>query len=81
MNLQAAKWGNSLALRIPAEYVRSIGVKEGDRVEATPERGRRARHPPGEVEPQGLHSPAPTGLENVSQKSHFQNTSYISWGR
>ena len=34
MNLQVAKWGNSLALRIPAEYVRSIGIKEGDSVEA-----------------------------------------------
>lgn len=34
MNLQIAKWGNSLAMRIPAEYVRHLGVKEGDRVEA-----------------------------------------------
>ena len=34
MNLQLAKWGNSLALRIPAEVVRSIGIKEGDSVEA-----------------------------------------------
>ena len=34
MDLQVAKWGNSLALRIPAEYVRSIGIKEGDRLEA-----------------------------------------------
>lgn len=34
MNLQIAKWGNSLALRIPVEYVRSAGIKEGDRVEA-----------------------------------------------
>lgn len=34
MDLQIAKWGNSLALRIPAEYVRSAGIKEGDRVEA-----------------------------------------------
>ena len=34
MNLRVAKWGNSLALRIPAEYVRSIGIKEGDSVEA-----------------------------------------------
>ena len=32
--MQIAKWGNSLALRIPAEYVRSAGIKEGDRVEA-----------------------------------------------
>ncbi len=35
MELQIAKWGNSLALRIPADYVRSIGIKEGDRVEAS----------------------------------------------
>jgi antitoxin MazE len=34
MNLQVAKWGNSLALRIPAEYVRSIGIKEGDSLDA-----------------------------------------------
>lgn len=35
MNLQVAKWGNSLAVRIPAEYVRSIGIKEGDSVQAS----------------------------------------------
>ena len=35
MNLQIAKWGNSLAVRIPAEYVRSAGIKEGDSVEAS----------------------------------------------
>jgi len=35
MNLHIARWGNSLALRIPAEYVRSIGIKEGDSVEAS----------------------------------------------
>lgn len=35
MNLQIAKWGNSLALRIPAEYLRSAGIKEGDSVEAS----------------------------------------------
>lgn len=34
MNLQIAKWGNSLAVRIPAEFVREIGVKEGDQLEA-----------------------------------------------
>jgi antitoxin MazE len=34
MNLQIAKWGNSLAVRIPAEYVRQIGVKEGDQLQA-----------------------------------------------
>ena len=34
MNLQIAKWGNSLAVRIPAEYVRQIGAKEGDQLVA-----------------------------------------------
>jgi antitoxin MazE len=34
MNLQIAKWGNSLAVRIPAEYVRQMGVREGDLFEA-----------------------------------------------
>lgn len=35
MNLNIAKWGNSLALRIPADYVRQLGVKEGDSVQAS----------------------------------------------
>ena len=41
MDLQVAKWGNSLALRLPAEYARRTGIKAGDRVEAslTPDGG------------------------------------------
>lgn len=35
MNLLIAKWGNSLALRLPADYARRIGVREGDRVQAS----------------------------------------------
>lgn len=35
MNIQISKWGNSLALRIPAEIVKQIHLKEGDKVEAT----------------------------------------------
>ena len=34
MNLNIARWGNSLALRIPADYARRAGIKEGDKVEA-----------------------------------------------
>jgi antitoxin MazE len=34
MELQIAKWGNSLALRIPAEIVRRLGLREGATVEA-----------------------------------------------
>jgi len=32
-NLRIAKWGNSLAVRIPADYVRKNGIKEGDRMQ------------------------------------------------
>lgn len=34
MDLQVAKWGNSLALRIPSEIVRQLGLHEGATVEA-----------------------------------------------
>ena len=34
MDLQIEKWGNSLALRIPAEVVRQLGLREGATVEA-----------------------------------------------
>jgi len=35
MKLRIAKWRNGLALRIPVEVVRSLGIKEGDCVEAS----------------------------------------------
>lgn len=28
-----AKWGNSLAVRLPAKLVRELGLKEGDQIE------------------------------------------------
>lgn len=31
--MQIAKWGNSLAVRLPAELVRQLGLREGDQVE------------------------------------------------
>jgi antitoxin MazE len=30
MDIHLSKWGNSLAVRIPAEYVKHAGLKEGD---------------------------------------------------
>jgi antitoxin component of MazEF toxin-antitoxin module len=30
MDVQLSKWGNSLAVRIPADYVKHAGLKEGD---------------------------------------------------
>lgn len=35
MKLQVAKWGNSLAVRLPMECTRAAGLKEGDSVEAS----------------------------------------------
>ena len=34
MRLQLAKWGNSLAVRLPVECTRAVGLREGDTVEA-----------------------------------------------
>lgn len=34
MRLRLAKWGNSLAVRLPVDYLRAAGLKEGDEVEA-----------------------------------------------
>ena len=34
VDLQVAKWGNSLALRIPSEVVRRLGLRAGATVEA-----------------------------------------------
>jgi antitoxin MazE len=31
--MQVSKWGNSLAIRIPAEVVEALELKEGDQVE------------------------------------------------
>ena len=34
MKLLLARWGNSLALRLPAECVRATGLRQGDSVDA-----------------------------------------------
>lgn len=34
MELPISKWGNSLAMRIPAEIVRRFGLRDGDTVDA-----------------------------------------------
>jgi antitoxin MazE len=31
--MQVSKWGNSLAIRIPASVVEALGLKEGDNVD------------------------------------------------
>jgi antitoxin MazE len=37
--MQVAKWGNSLAVRLPAELVRALGLREGDEVSLRAEAG------------------------------------------
>jgi antitoxin MazE len=34
--MKISKWGNSLAIRLPAELVDKLGVKEGDEIDAVP---------------------------------------------
>jgi len=31
--MHVAKWGNSLAIRLPASVVKALGLKEGDEIE------------------------------------------------
>lgn len=33
MGMQVSKWGNSLAVRLPAALVKKLGLKEGDEIE------------------------------------------------
>lgn len=66
MNQHVRKWGNSLALRIPASLSDALGFKEDDPVEMREEGGRlviekkNARHPTLEellagVTPENIH--------------------------
>ncbi len=38
--MQVAKWGNSLAVRLPAALVRELGLKEGDQIDLLKDEGR-----------------------------------------
>jgi antitoxin MazE len=33
--MQVSKWGNSLAVRLPAVVIEALGLKEGDEIEIT----------------------------------------------
>jgi antitoxin MazE len=36
VSMQISKWGNSLAVRLPAALVEELGLKEGDEIELKP---------------------------------------------
>jgi antitoxin MazE len=50
--MQVAKWGNSLAIRIPAAVVAALALKEGDEIEIHVADGRQfaVARKPGRVE-------------------------------
>ena len=37
--MQVSKWGNSLAVRLPAGLVRELGLKEGDQIDLVKDDG------------------------------------------
>jgi antitoxin MazE len=37
--MQVAKWGNSLAVRLPADLVRELGLREGDQIDLVKDDG------------------------------------------
>ena len=37
--MQVAKWGNSLAVRLPSDLVRELGLKEGDQIDLVKDDG------------------------------------------
>jgi antitoxin MazE len=39
VTMQVAKWGNSLAVRLPAELVRELDLKEGDQIDLVKDDG------------------------------------------
>jgi antitoxin MazE len=45
VRVQLAKWGNSLAVRIPATYAKEIGAAENSQAELTVENGRLVLEP------------------------------------
>ena len=47
MLVRITKWGNSLALRIPAPFAREVGIGEGTDVDIALDAGRIVITPPG----------------------------------
>jgi antitoxin MazE len=37
--MQVAKWGNSLAVRLPKDLVRELGLQEGDQIDLVKDEG------------------------------------------
>ncbi len=55
--MQVAKWGNSLAVRLPAKLVRELGLQEGDQIDLIADKGnlKVRRQPRADEVLEGLH--------------------------
>jgi antitoxin MazE len=73
MNLQINRWGNSLAVRLPAHLVRQLGLHEGSQVsvELTPEGSIK-------LSPQTPQRPAMTRVELLEQIAQLHKTMPIT---
>ena len=45
--MKVARWGNSLAVRLPRSHVEALGLREGDEVDIAPEAIRKIGHRDG----------------------------------
>lgn len=64
--MHVAKWGNSLAVRIPASVVAALRLKEGDQVSVTAKQGDGF-----EIERDRTREEARARLEDLARKAQF----------
>jgi antitoxin MazE len=74
--MQVSKWGSSLAIRLPADVVGALGLKEGDRIEVGIAKDRKLtiRRDPGVEKAlariRRLRRPLPPGLKFNRQEEN-----------
>jgi antitoxin MazE len=77
MKAKLARWGNSLALRLPADVVRDFGLREGQSVELTP------KNPTIEISTERRHVngiPVYTIEELVADMKPENEPDLLDWG-
>ena len=71
--MQVSKWGNSLAIRLPAAVVDALELKEGDDIEVTVAGAREfeiSRDPTREAALRQLRRPLPPGFKFNRLEAH-----------
>lgn len=64
--MKVSRWGNSLAIRIPADVATAVGLKEGDEVQVTARRADQL-----EVEKDPRREEALRRLNELAKKAKF----------